>query len=315
MDTDMRLALQSEIPGLIEQLQSLDRNIQAFVLPGTDDPGERVAADALLVSAAGGTDLPKLVNNCNDLRWVHILGTGVDKFPLHLVKEKLVTCSRGATAAPIAEWVMAMLLAHEKQLPDSWVTKPPEAWYMADLGCLENSTLGIIGFGAIGQAIARRALSFDMNVIAKVRTHRSSPVPGVTLIEDLNDLLQQSDHVVLALPSTPESDGLVGGQAMQAMKPGAHLVNVSRANLVDQEALRENLDNGHISRASLDVVEPEPLPANHWIYQHPQVFLSPHISWSGPNMIERLMAPFFANVKAFSNNQPLQNVVDTTAGY
>ena len=86
-------------------------------------------------------------------------------------------------------------------------------------------------------------------------------------------------------------------------------------NLVDQEALRESLDKGHISRASLDVVEPEPLPAGHWIYRHPRVLLSPHISWSGPNMVERLLAPFFANVVAFSNDQPLQGVVDTAAGY
>ena len=103
--------------------------------------------------------------------------------------------------------------------------------------------------------------------------------------------------------------------SMEALKPGAHLVNVSRANLVDQEALRESLNKGHISRASLDVVEPEPLPVGHWIYQHPRVFLSPHISWSGPNMVERLMAPFFANVMAFSTDLPLQGVVDTAAGY
>jgi phosphoglycerate dehydrogenase-like enzyme len=179
MDTDMRLALQSEIPGLLEQLQSLAPNVEAFVLPSTDDPSERITADALLGTAAGGTHLPALIKNCEGLRWIHILGTGVDKFPLHLVEDKLVTCSRGATAGPIAEWVMAMLLAHEKQLPDRWVTEPPEAWYMAELGCLEKKTLGIIGFGAIGQAIAKRALAFDMNVIAKVRTHRTSTIPGV----------------------------------------------------------------------------------------------------------------------------------------
>lgn len=311
----MRIVLQTDIPDLVDQLQSLAPGIKAFVLPSTDEPGDRIVADALLGTAAGGTHLPALIERCEGLRWVHILGTGVDKFPLHLVEDKLVTCSRGATAGPIAEWVMAMLLAHEKQLPDRWITEPPEAWYMADLGCLENKTLGIIGFGAIGQAIAKRALAFDMNIIAKVRTHRNSPIPGVEMVEDLHNLLQRSDHVVLALPSTPESDGLMGAQSMEALKPGAHLVNVSRANLVDQEALRESLNKGHISRASLDVVEPEPLPVGHWIYQHPRVFLSPHISWSGPNMVERLMAPFFANVMAFSTDLPLQGVVDTAAGY
>ena len=312
----MRIALQTEIPGLIDQLQCLAPGIEAFVLPSPDESGERrVVADVLLGTAAGGTRLPALIERCEGLRWVHILGTGVDKFPLHLVDDKLVTCSRGATAGPIAEWVMAMLLAHEKQLPDRWITEPPQAWYMADLGCLENKTLGIIGFGTIGQAIAKRALAFDMNIIAKVRTHRTSTTPGVELVEDLHTLLARSDHLVLALPSTAQSDGLMGIQSMAAMKPGAHLVNVSRANLVDQEALRESLEKGHIARASLDVVAPEPLPAGHWIYQHPRVFLSPHISWSGPNMVERLTAPFLANVLAFSNNQPLQGIVDSAAGY
>ena len=311
----MRIALQPDLPGLVDQLESLAPGIEAFLLPSIDALGEGIAVDALLSTAAGGSDLPALIERCRGLRWIHILGTGVDKFPLHLVRDKLVTCSRGATAGPIAEWVMAMLLACEKQLPDRWITEPPPALFMANLGCLENKTLGIIGFGAIGQAVARRALAFDMNVIAKVRTHRSSPAPGVELVEDLHELLRRSDHVVLALPATPESDGLMGHETLGVMKPGAHLVNVARARLVDQQALRGYLDSGHIARASLDVVEPEPLPQGHWIYRHPRIFHSAHISWSGPNVLERLLAPFLANVKAFSCNQPLQGVVDVTAGY
>lgn len=310
----MRIALPTDLLGLVDQLQSLAPDIEAVVFPGPGEPDECIFADVLLATAKEPR-LPALIEGCEGLRWIHILGTGVDRFPFDLVKGKLVTCSRGATAGPIAEWVMAMLLACEKQLPARWITQPPAAWYTADLGCLEKKTLGIIGFGAIGQAIARRALAFDMNIIAKVRTYRRSPTPGVELIEDLDTLLQRSDHVVLALPSTPQSDGLMGTQAMAAMKPGAHLVNVSRASLVDQEALRESLDSGHLGRASLDVVEPEPLPAGHWMYQHPRVFLSPHISWSGPNMIERLMAPFVANVSAFSSGKPMQGIVDTAAGY
>ena len=92
-------------------------------------------------------------------------------------------------------------------------------------------------------------------------------------------------------------------------------MNVSRASLVDQGALRTALDTGHLACASLDVVDPEPLPAGHWIYSHPGIRLSAHISWSGPNMTERLLAPFIANVQAFSRGEPLQGLVDKTAGY
>lgn len=311
----MRIALQTELPDLAQRLQQLAPDIQPFALPSPGASNEPIAADVLLVNATGGAQLPELIERCQGLRWIHILGTGVDNFPIHLVQDKLLTCSRGATAVPIAEWVMAMLLAHEKQLPERWIAEPPKAWFSAKLGCLENQTLGIIGFGAIGTAVAKRALAFDMNVIAKVRKHRRSPLEGVELLEDLDQLLSMSDHLVLALPATSSSAGLIGAKAMHAMKPKAHLVNVSRGSLVDQVALQENLATGHIARASLDVVEPEPLPAGHWIYEHPRVFLSPHISWSGPNILERLLTPFFANVLAFADNEALQGIVDTTAGY
>ena len=311
----MRIALQPDIPGLIDQLHQLAPGIEAFILPTGANASQQYEADVLLCTAADGSVLPDLIASCRGLRWIHVLGTGIDKFPLHLSANSIVSCSRGATATPIAEWVISMMLAHEKQLPERWLSEPPKTWYMADLGCLENKTLGIIGFGAIGQAVAKRALAFDMQVIAKVRTHRQSPVEGVKLVEDLHELLTVSDHVVLALPATNESNGLMNAETLSLMKPAGHLVNISRANLIDQEALRAMLDKGHIARASLDVVEPEPLPAGHWMYSHAGIKLSAHISWSGPNITQRLLAPFLHNVLGFANNQALQGVVDKTAGY
>ncbi|MDP4918083.1 MAG: hypothetical protein NWR12_10205 [Haliea sp.] len=312
----MRIALQPNIPGLTEQLHSLGHGIEAFILPPDDGEAQQpVLADALLCTAANGIDLPRLVEACEGLRWIHVFGTGVDKFPLHLAKDIVVTCSRGATATPIAEWVLAMMLAHEKQLPERWLSEPPATWYMADLGGLAHKTLGIVGFGAIGQAVAQRALAFDMRVIAKVRRHRESPVPGVELLENLDTLLGASDHVVLALPSTSASNNLFNADTLAAMKPGAHLVNIARANLVDQEALRAALDTGHLARASLDVVDPEPLPAGHWMYAHPGIKLSAHISWSSPNIAERLLAPFLANARSVACGEPLQGLVDKAAGY
>ncbi|HAN29195.1 MAG TPA: hypothetical protein DCP75_16040 [Haliea salexigens] len=311
----MRIALQHDIPGLCEQLQGLGQAVDTYVVPSGDGPLQPFAADVLLCTVRGG-DLPALITACQGLRWIHVFGTGIDGFPLSLLADDTVlTCSRGATATPIAEWVLATMLAREKQLPERWLKESPASWYAADLGCLEGKTLGIVGFGAIGQAVARRALAFDMQVMATVRRHRESPMPGVRLVEQLDSLLPQADHLVLALPATPESDGLINAQTLAALKPGAHLVNVSRASLVDQGALRTALDTGHLACASLDVVDPEPLPAGHWIYSHPGIRLSAHISWSGPNMTERLLAPFIANVQAFSRGEPLQGLVDKTAGY
>lgn len=217
---NMQLALNIDAPGIIQLLQAHAPELN--IVPARAPLPELKDVEALLTSAAGSSDLTELLAHCPQLKWIHILGTGVDNFPLELAKNKLITCSRGATAVPIAEWVMAMLLSFEKKLPDSWITKPPQSWYVANLGSLEGKTLGLIGFGAIGQAVARRALAFDMRVLAKVRQHRTSSMAGVEFVECMGDLLPQVDHLVLALPATAESRGLIGTTELLQTKPGVH---------------------------------------------------------------------------------------------
>jgi phosphoglycerate dehydrogenase-like enzyme len=144
--------------------------------------------------------------------------------------------------------------------------------------------LGLLGCGAIGQAIARRALAFDMRIVAKVRQHRLSPMAGVELVASLDQVLGEADHLVLALPVTAESRGLLDAEPLALIKPGVHLVSVARSGLIDQDALRPLLDRGHIATASLDVVDPEPLLAGHWLYTHPAcvsvpIFPGAHRAW------------------------------------
>ena len=173
----------------------------------------------------------------------------------------------------------------------------------------------MIGFGQIGQAIAKRALAFDMRVIAVVRNFRPSPMAGVEFIKKIEQLLPRADHLVLALPATRQSTGLIGAQQLALMKPNSHLINISRAAILNQTALKNALDNGHIAQASLDVVEPEPLPEGHWIYQHPKVKLSPHISWNAPFSYQRMINPFLDNLSCWIAGTPLRGMVDTQAGY
>lgn len=299
---ELERAIRVRVPGLTMLKPDAQGNIAGDI-------------DALLTSFTGIAPLAELIPKCHGLRWIHVLGTGVDAFPLSLARGKLLTCSRGASAAPIAEWVLGMILAFEKTLPDSWASAPPARWFSAELGLVEGKTLGILGFGAIGQAIARRALAFDMRVIAQVRRPRPSPMPGVELVADQQALLAAADHLVLALPATPETHHLLDATTFAKLKPGAHLINVARANLVDQEALRAALDSGRLARASLDVVEPEPLPAGHWLYGHPRVRLSPHISWCGPGIVDRILGLFLDNLEAFAQGRPLSGAVDVAAGY
>ena len=134
-------------------------------------------------------------------------------------------------------------------------------------------------------------------------------------VDSFAALVEEADHLVLAAPSTPATRHIVNAQSLQYCKQGIHLVNIGRGSLVDQEALAIALDSGRVSRASLDVVDPEPLPAGHWLYRHPQVYLSPHISWSSEDTLDKLLQPVLANIAHFAAGRELEGRVDLEAGY
>jgi phosphoglycerate dehydrogenase-like enzyme len=137
----------------------------------------------------------------------------------------------------------------------------------------------------------------------------------VEIVRDLPELMASADHVVVAASLTPATRHLIGRDALAAVKRGAHLVNIARGGLVDQDALREALDDGRIALASLDVCDPEPLPAGHWLYTHPKVRLTPHISWSMPGAIAGLVDTFVENLHRWLRSEPLVRIVDISQGY
>jgi phosphoglycerate dehydrogenase-like enzyme len=251
----------------------------------------------------------------DEVRWVHVLGAGVGGFPFEVLEGRPITCSKGASAVPISEWVLAVVLAFEKRVPESFITEPPTAWNSAHLGLVAGKTLGLIGVGAIGTEIARRALAFDMRVVALRRSDRPLPLPGITPARSLAEVLDGADHVVIAAPSTPETYHLIDADAFALMKDGVHLVNIARGALVDQDALIAALDAGRVARATLDVVDPEPLPAGHPLYTHPGVRLTPHISWSAPITMPRTFEIFLDNLGRWRRGEPLEGLVDVDAGY
>jgi phosphoglycerate dehydrogenase-like enzyme len=285
------------------------------VVPGDGpvDPG--VEGEVLLTAASGSANLGDVLEH--GVRWVQTLGTGVDAFPLELLDGRLLTCSRGASAVPISEWVLATMLAFAKRLPDSWITAKPQHWNFParPLGALDGRRLALVGLGGIGSAVAVRALPFGMQVRALRRSDAPSPIEGVEIVTSLTDVLADADHVVVTAPATPETRHLIGRDAFAAIKPGAHLVNIARGSLVDQDALRVALDDGTVAMASLDTVDPEPLPEGHWMYEHPKVRLSPHISWSMPDALDALLAIFVENLRRYERGEPMLGVVDVAAGY
>lgn len=282
---------------------------------GVSTSGEidaELRGEILLAQTWGSDNLAELV--ARGVRWIHVLGTGVDRFPFDRAGDCVVTCSRGASAIPISEFVLAAMLAFEKQIPHVWLDRRPERWYGDRLGGLYQRTLGLIGMGAIGVAVAERALAFEMEVVATRRSNAPAPLPGVE-ITSLHDLAARADHIVLAASATPETAGIVGADLFPRMKPGVHLINVARGSLVDQDALRAALDAGIVAHATLDTMQPEPLPDGHWMYADKRVSLTPHISWSMPGAVDLLMEKFIRNVERYRAGRPLEGQIDRQLGY
>ncbi len=298
---------------LLEPVRLEFPDVELIFVPMRGELPANVRGDVLLTHAKGSQNLAGVV--ARGVRWVHTYGTGVNDFPFHALGDRLLTCSRGASAIPIAEWVLGVMLAAEKRLPESWVHEPPAHWNIASLGGLHGRSLALVGLGGIGSAIARLAQAFGMRVCARRRSDAPSPVEGVEIVRDVGALIAGADHLVLVAPATPATQHLIGAEALGHAGPGLHLVNVARGELVDLDALRVALDAGRVGLASLDCVTPEPVPAGHWLYTHPRVRLSPHISWSGPGALEGLLEPFTLNLRHYLAGEPLEGEVDLTQGY
>jgi phosphoglycerate dehydrogenase-like enzyme len=243
------------------------------------------------------------------IQWVHVGGTGIDTIDPAVRAAPLLTTSRGSSAVPISEYVIAAMAAFARHLPQNWIHEPPEQWHRQPSGKLAGATLGLFGFGGIAQRIARIALAMDMTVVAQRRSEGASPIESVEVVRSFGELVSEADHLVLVAPATELTYHVINADSLTLVKPGLHLINVARGSLVDHDALREALDDGRIARASLDVTDPEPVPEGHWLYEHPRVFLTPHSSWVGPPLFEAAVELFCKNLERYLAGAPLVGVV------
>jgi phosphoglycerate dehydrogenase-like enzyme len=308
------------------QLERLRRD---FPDVGFDAPVDEAGADRLLPEA--DVVFGWAVNQSNfgaarRLRWVAVSAAGVGPllFPALIESPVVLTNGRGLHAVAMAEHALGVMLAFVRKLhlardaqhERRWVqrelwTEPPE------FGELGGTTLGLVGLGSVGGAIAVRARALGMRVVA-VRRHpttEASPADEEWGPERLGELFERSDFVVLAAPLTPVTRGLVGRERLARMRRGAVLVNLGRGALVDEEALVEALRAGRIAGAALDVFRDEPLPASSALWSLPQVIVTPHVSGLGPRYWERAVDLFALNLRRFLAGEPLVNVVDKRAGY
>jgi phosphoglycerate dehydrogenase-like enzyme len=243
------------------------------------------------------------------VQWVQMVGTGVDGVSPEVRAAPVLTSARGSSALGISEYVIATMAAFARNFPENWLREPPEVWNFQKATTLAGATVGLFGLGGIAQRVARIALALEMSVVALRRQAAPSPLEGVVMAGSLADLLAAADHLVLAAPATARTRHVINAESLALVRPGVHLVNIARGSLVDQEALRRALDDGTVARASLDVTDPEPLPAGHWLYDHPKVFLTPHASWSGPPPLATSTEMFCDNLERYLAGEPLEGVV------
>jgi phosphoglycerate dehydrogenase-like enzyme len=254
-----------------------------------------------------------------NLRWLQasMAGAGeVAKKAGLLETDVVVTTASGVYSGPLAEFVVMAMLQHAKNLDRLRRDKAEKAWHQAYSDTLENKTLCVVGMGNIGRAIAERVRPFGTRILGVKRTVREddparSHADELHGTERLPDVLAEADYVVVTLPGTPETRHLVDADTIAAMKPGTYFANVGRGSVVNEGALVEALQSGHLSGAALDVFEVEPLPQESPLWELKNVIVSPHATDMVPALInERQTDLFCDNLRRYLEGEPLVNVLD-----
>jgi len=270
-------------------------------------PAGRSRADFVVV---GGTppDPAAFFSGIGGLQVIQALSAGVDRLEGHVPPGAILCDAAGAYDDAVAEWALMAILASQRDLPKyvaaqrSRIWRPDE-WVMAS-DELSRRTALIVGYGSIGRALGRRLASCGMTVRGVARRAR----PGVAVPDDLPALLPQADIVILLVPLTAETRGMVDRRFLAAMPAGSLLVNAARGAIVDPRALLGELQAGRL-RAALDVTDPEPLPKDDPLWSAPGVVLTPHVAGSTRQAAQRAWAIATAQVNRYRRGLPLRNVV------
>ncbi len=279
-------------------------------------------ADVILTGVGVSTVVVKAaIDTATKLQWLHALSAGVD----HLMATRLraseipVTNAKGAYSQSLGEYCIAAMLYFAKDLRRMMTSQQAGKWDIFDIDMLEGKTLGVMGYGDIGKASARRAKAFGMKVIAlRRRPDKSAGDESADEIWGMDrklELMAVSDYLLLAMPNTPDTQGIVGDTELRAMKPDSVIINLGRGNAIDEKALIATLTERRIRGAALDVFEIEPLPDGHVFYGMDNILVSAHTADHSRSWLEDSMGIFLNNYARFAAGQPLFNLVDKSVGY
>lgn len=267
--------------------------------------------------------------SAEELRWIQSPSSGVDGFlriPELAEGDVVLTSAVGTHSEPLADSVFAMILAHTRGLKDaiSWQQNHDWVRVRADPDMhdriveLTGSTLGVIGFGTSGRAVAKRAAAFGMEILALDLATENQPdyVSALWPPDHLHELLARSDYVVVTVPYTEETDGMVGPEEIAQMKNGAMLVGISRGRIIDERAALAALRDGRLAAVALDVFAQEPLPPDSGLWEVDGLLITPHIAGMTQFEGQRVLDIFYENLERFLRGEsPLRNQVDKKRGF
>ncbi len=304
-----------------EGIHAIDPDIE--IVRADRNSLETAVRDAEVLVGNPGSHWPRILKTARKLKWVHVASAGVEHLLCAEFRDSKVvlTCGKGDVAGPVlAEHAFALILALSRGIGEcvrvgKWIGRDSAvAEGVFELG---GKTIGLVGFGGVGRHLARMAQGFNMNVVAVRRS------PGNTTIDAVNvwgsdrflDMLAIADVVVVSVPDLPDTRAMFDAEAFRQMMNHALLVTVGRGKTVHTEALVAALKAGEIGGAGLDVVDPEPLPDDHPLWQMRNVIITSHNAGTSPERGGRNRALMLENLKRFVRGEALLNVVDRETGY
>ena len=254
----------------------------------------------------------------SQLRLFQMMGAGVDALlpAPDLPASVRIANARGIHGPHMSEFALGMMLALAKRVPRALEQSRGHQWKQYQVDTIAGRTLGILGLGAIGAAVAEKAVALGMRVIGTQRDPKPTPHVAEVLGTDQTErVMRESDHLVVLLPLTPETRGSIGARELAWLRPSAYLVNLARGGIVDEDALGDALRAGRLAGAAIDVFAEEPLPATSPLWDAPNTILTPHVAGLGPGYMERLTEIFAENLDRLEQGRPLRNEVDRARGY
>lgn len=310
-----------EEPHELRTARGAPEPIEGYVPPEAPTISDEDREAMSRVNIALAIDVPPDITTiAPDLTWVQAVGSGTAHLQAAGLEDANVTLTSngGANSVGIAEFVFGRLLESVKRFPAIAKAQEEHRWEALYGRQLAGQTLGLIGFGAINQAVALRAHAFGMKVLI-TRRNADAPIEphitGVYQTSNLHDMLGRCDAVIAAVPETPETMGLMDAAAFGAMRKGAFFANVGRGTLVDEAALIEALESKQLGSAAIDVTNTEPLPADDPLWNARNLKISGHCSTSPEALIPNLHRVFRANLERFVKGDELTNQVSSGRGY